>query len=593
MDYNCGGWATKYNTLCADGLTIMPGAFAQNDGVQVPLVWNHGHDSVSNVLGHCVLADKPEGVYAYCVFNETEQGQNANALVHGGDIEALSIWANQLTKTTDGRKVAKGNIREVSLVLGGCNPGAGIDHIMHSDTSGADNDCLIYNNEYYNFKLDGAMDDTIDHSMKADDKEGGKIKMPETTTEKDKKEPEKPDDKTVGDILEAMTDEQKAVVNYLLGTVAEAYEEDGANKKNKNEKGADDTMKHNVFDSETGKDELKHSMDDINAAVNDGKVSGTMKNSFLAHGITNIDYLIPEAQTMNEAPGFVSREMGWVSTFMGKVHKTPFSRIKSIFANLTADDARAKGYIKGKQKVNEVFTLLKRTTTPTTVYKKQQFDRDDIIDISNFDVIAWVKNEMRMMLDEEIARAVIVGDGRISASDDKINELNIRPIWTDDDLYTIKATFNVTGATTADARAKEFIRTCIKARKDYKGSGNPTLWAPSDIISDCLLLEDTTGRRIYNSITDLSTALNVISIVDVPVMEGLSREVDGKTHTLLAIIVNPADYNLGADKGGAVNMFDDFDIDFNAYKYLIETRCSGAMVTPYGAIAVETVLEGV
>ena len=600
MDYDFGGWATKYGVKCADGLVIDSGSFAGDNGKKVSLVWNHGHNAVENVLGHAFLEHRAEGVYVYGKFNDSQQGRDAKLLVQSGDIDALSICANNLTKKSG--HLTHGVIREVSLVIAGCNPGAGIDPdtIKHSDIdddyedeSGIIyNDCTldiskelehscIKNKKENNSKCDDSGDKKKEE-IKMSKKEDPKAEAESESESESEAEDNSGNDKTVGEVLDTLNADQKKAVDILLAKAIE-------NATNTNDKeGDDDTMKHNVFEGNENKEVLKHSMDEINTAIIDGKSKGTMKNSFIEHGITNIEYLFPEATNLNTTPGFISRDQGWVSNFMGKVHNTPFSRIKSVFANITADDARARGYVKGKKKVDEVFTLLKRTTTPTTIYKKQKFDRDDIIDITDFDVLSWVKTEMRMMLDEELARAFLIGDGRTSSSDDKINELNIRPIWTDDDLYTIKSLITLKATDTDADKARAFIKTCITSRKDYKGTGRPTLYAPINIINDCLLLEDTTGRRIYNSIADLTTALNVSEIVDVSVMENCTRTVGSDTHSLLGIIVNPADYNVGADKGGAVNMFDDFDIDYNAMKYLIETRCSGAMVTPYGAIAIES-----
>ena len=599
MDYDFGGWATKYGVKCADGLVIDSGSFAGDNGKKVSLVWNHGHNAVENVLGHAFLEHRAEGVYVYGKFNDSQQGKDAKLLVQSGDVDALSICANNLTKKSG--HLTHGVIREVSLVIAGCNPGAGIDPdtIKHSDIDDdyEDESGIIYNDCTLDTSKElehSSIKDKKEDNSKCDnssDKKKEELNMADPNPKKnDKEEPESEsesesesdDTKTVGDVLDTLNEEQKKAVYILL---AEAVE-NATNTNNK--EGDDDTMKHNVFEGNDNQEVLKHSMDEINTAILDGKSKGSMKNSFIEHGITNIEYLFPEATNLNTTPGFISRDQGWVSNFMGKVHNTPFSRIKSVFANITADDARARGYVKGKKKVDEVFTLLKRTTTPTTIYKKQKFDRDDIVDITDFDVLSWVKTEMRMMLNEELARAFLIGDGRTSSSDDKINELNIRPIWTDDDLYTIKSLITLKATDTDTDKARAFIKTCITSRKDYKGTGRPTLYAPIDIINDCLLLEDTTGRRIYNSIADLTTALNVSEIVDVAVMENCSRIVGSDTRNLLGIIVNPADYNVGADKGGAVNMFDDFDIDYNAMKYLIETRCSGAMVTPYGAIAIES-----
>ena len=598
MNYDFGGWATKHNIKCEDGLTISPEAFTAEDGKKVPLVWNHKHDSVDNVLGHAILEYRPEGLYSYCVFNETPNGQKAKSLVQSNDISALSIWANELTKK--GKILTHGVIREVSLVLAGCNPGAGIDpdSIKHSlDDDYEDEDGVIYGEEG-SITLDTELshsvkkkkcgektepdDKTVKHN---DDKEESKLKETPNEDPKDTSKEEPEEEATVKKVLETLNEDQKKAVEILLAAAIE----EAANQNDETEEGEND-MKHNVFDKETEDTTLKHSATDISAAIGDATNKGTMKNSFIQHGITDIDYLFPDAKTMTNTPAFISRKMDWVTNFMNKAHHTPFARVKSVFANLNGDDARARGYIKTKQKAEEVFALLKRTTTPTTIYKKQKFDRDDIIDITDLDVIAWVKTEMRMMLDEEIARAALVGDGRSSSSDDKVNEQNIRPIWTDDDLYTIKGKYTVSATATDDQIAKAFIKTCILTRTDYKGTGSPTLYAAMDIINKCLLLEDTTGRRIYNSMTDLTTALNVSEIVDVSLMAGLTRTVSSETRKLRCIIVNPVDYNFGADKGGAVTMFDDFDIDYNAQKYLIETRCSGAMVTPYAAIAIEEVV---
>jgi len=560
--YDFSGWATRNNLRCSDGRTIMKDAFKHNDGQTVPLVWNHQHNDPLNVLGHALLKNREEGVYAYCKFNETESGKNAKLLVEHGDVSALSIYANQLKQ--QGSNVIHGAIREVSLVLAGANPGAFIDSVMsHGEES--DDEAIIYTGE----------DISLFH---ADEK-------------KDKPVDEKSEDEeTVADVFNTLTEKQKTVVYAMIGQALEEKEESENNNDNNDSKGGNKTMKHNVFDKEDAKkDVLSHS--DLEAIFADAKRYGSLKDSVLAHGIEQIDYLFPDAKNVTNTPQFIQRDMGWVQKVMNSVHHTPFSRIKSILADITEDDARAKGYIKGNLKKDEVFTLLKRTTTPTTIYKKQKLDRDDVVDITDFDVVAWLKSEMRMMLDEEIARAILVGDGRLSSSDDKINEQNIRPIWKDDDLYTIKAPVTVAANATADEKAKAFIRAAIKSRKNYKGSGEPTLYTTEDVLTDCLLMEDTTGRVIYDSVSKLATALRVKEIVTVPVMENLSRDDNGTTYSLMGIIVNLTDYNIGADKGGAVNMFDDFDIDYNAQKYLIETRCSGALIKPYSAIALELTTE--
>ena len=574
MKYDFSGWATKNGLRCSDGRTIMKDAFLHNDGQTVPLVWNHQHNDHMNILGHALLENRQEGVYAYCVFNETESGQNAKQLVEHGDVSALSIYANQLKQ--QGGNVLHGAIKEVSLVLAGANPGAFIDSIIRHGEESTE-ECIIFTGE--DIALYHA-EETLNHKEE-------EIKMADET-----KNPAGESEETVADVFETLNEKQKTVVYALIGQALEEAEAGGEIQQSEIDeiKGDLAFMKHNLFDGDTtGPDVLSHA--DMTAIITDAKRYGSLKEAVLAHGITDIDFLFPDAKTLDGTPSFIQRDMGWVSDVMNKTHHTPFSRIKSIFANITEDDARAKGYITGALKKEEVFSLLKRTTSPTTIYKKQKLDRDDVVDITDFDVVAWLKGEMRMMLDEEIARAVLVGDGRLNSSDDKINEANIRPIWKDEDLYTIKQAVSVTAAATADQTAKAFIRAAIKSRKLYKGSGNPVLYTTEDVLTDCLLMEDTTGRVIYETVEKLATALRVSKIVTVPVMDGLTRvDSDTKTRTLMGIIVNLADYNIGADKGGAVNMFDDFDIDYNAQKYLIETRCSGALVTPYGAIALEKVV---
>ena len=571
MKYDFSGWATKNGLRCSDGRTIMKDAFLHNDGQTVPLVWNHQHNDHMNILGHALLENRQEGVYAYCVFNETESGQNAKQLVEHGDVSALSIYANQLKQ--QGGNVLHGAIKEVSLVLAGANPGAFIDSIIRHGEESTE-ECIIFTGD--EIELYHA-EETLNHKEE-------EIKMADET-----KNTAGESEETVADVFETLNEKQKTVVYALIGQALEEAEAGGEIQQSEIDeiKGDLAFMKHNLFDGDTtGPDVLSHA--DMTAIITDAKRYGSLKEAVLAHGNTDIDFLFPDAKTLDGTPSFIQRDMGWVSDVMNKTHHTPFSRIKSIFANITEDDARAKGYITGDLKKEEVFSLLKRTTSPTTIYKKQKLDRDDVVDITDFDVVAWLKGEMRMMLDEEIARAVLVGDGRLNSSDDKINESNIRPIWKDDDLYTIKQAVSVAAAATADQTAKAFIRAAIKSRKLYKGSGNPVLYTTEDVLTDCLLMEDTTGRVIYETVEKLATALRVSKIITVPVMDGLTRvDSDTKTRTLMGIIVNLSDYNIGADKGGAVNMFDDFDIDYNAQKYLIETRCSGALVTPYGAIALE------
>lgn len=575
MKYDFSGWATKNGLRCSDGRTIMKDAFLHNDGQTVPLVWNHQHNDHMNILGHALLENRQEGVYAYCVFNETESGQNAKQLVEHGDVSALSIYANQLKQ--QGGNVLHGAIKEVSLVLAGANPGAFIDSIIRHGEESTE-ECIIFTGD--EIELYHA-EETLNHKEE-------EIKMADET-----KNQASESEETVADVFETLTEKQKTVVYALIGQALEEAEAGGEIQQSEIDeiKGDLAFMKHNLFDGDTtGPDVLSHA--DMTAIITDAKRYGSLKEAVLAHGITDIDFLFPDARTLDGTPSFIQRDMGWVSDVMNKTHHTPFSRIKSIFANITEDDARAKGYITGALKKEEVFSLLKRTTSPTTIYKKQKLDRDDVVDITDFDVVAWLKGEMRMMLDEEIARAVLVGDGRLSSSDDKINETNIRPIWTDADLYTIKQAVSVASNATADQTAKAFIRAAVKSRKLYKGSGNPVLYTTEDVLTDCLLMEDTTGRVIYETVDKLATALRVSKIITVPVMDSLTRvDADTKTRTLMGIIVNLADYNIGADKGGAVNMFDDFDIDYNAQKYLIETRCSGALVTPYSAIALEKLVN--
>ena len=561
--YDFSGWATKNGLKCSDGRTILKDAFKHNSGRIVPLVWNHRHDTPDDILGHALLENRDEGVYAYGVFNKTESGRNAKALVQSGDITELSIYANHLKQNCG--NVLHGDIREVSLVLAGANPGARIDSvIMHGEES--EEEAIIFTGENICLK----------HSDEKDEKE----EKPNEKEEKDMAEVNKTDtnEKTVEQVFNTLNEEQKTVVYALI---AQALEDAGAEEDDEED---EETMKHNVFDNEDNNydDVLSHA--DMEAIFNDARRYGSLKDSVLAHGIEQIDYLFPEAKSLNNPPEFIKRDTGWVSKVMGAVHHTPFSRIKSTFADITEDDARAKGYIKGKMKKEEVFGLLKRTTTPTTIYKKQKLDRDDLIDITDFDVVAWLKSEMRIMLDEEIARAILVGDGRSASSDDKINEQNIRPILSDEDLFTIKTQLTVSTTATDDEKAKAFIKAAVKLRKNYKGSGSPTLYTTEDVLTDCLLLEDNMGRVIYDSVEKLATAMRVKEIVAVPVMEGLKGKNGGD---LMGIIVNLTDYNVGADEGGAVNMFDDFDIDYNAQKYLIETRCSGALIKPYSAIVIE------
>lgn len=598
--YDFSGYATKNNVRCADGRVIMPGAFKEQNYATVPLVWQHDHMTPDNVLGHAILENRSDGVYTYGFFNNTPSGVNAKECVKNGDVKALSIYANKLKHR--GSEVMHGVIREVSLVLAGANPGAYIDTVMvHSDDDDDTEDAYIKFVE---------PDNVLFHSDDSDDESTEPVtNEPEDAIAHaegdDKKEDDMPankqsasggDNRTVQDIIDTMNEDQKNILYALVGMVADDGDEE-------------DDVKHNVFEGDDEMNALAHA-EDFAEIIRDAKRYGSLKESALQHGyedislddvlqhdatygIEQIDYLFPDYKNVTNVPGFVSRDMSWVSKVMGAVSHTPFARIKTIFADITEDEARAKGYLKGKQKKEEVFTLLKRTTDPQTVYKKQKLDRDDVIDITDFDVVAWLKGEMRMMLDEELARAFLIGDGRLTSAEDKIQEAHIRPIWTDDDFYTIKADIEIESTATDDDIAKAVIRAAIKARIDYKGSGNPTFYTTEEMLTNMLLLTDNEGRDLYDSVDKLAKKLRVKEIVTVEVMEGQTRTpssgtLSGKTLTLRAIVTNLADYNVGADKGGSINLFDDFDIDYNQMKYLIETRCSGALIKPYSAIAVET-----
>ena len=573
--YDFSGWATRCNVKCSDGRTIMKDAFVDNDKTTVPLVWQHNHTDADNVLGHALLENRAEGVYAYCSLNNTPEGKRAKELVQHGDICSLSIYANQLKQT--GGNVIHGLIREVSLVLAGANPGARIMDVNIAHGDNADGDAYIFNASE---TLDiGTEVEDIEHSD--NNKEGENMPNKEEQKEiKVEHADEGNDEETIQDVFNTLSEKQKKVVYAMIGMALEDKENGNAQE--------DKEMKHNAFDTSNEADnqtELMHS--EVLAAIEDAKKSGSMKDAFISHGITNVDTLFPEVQAVNKTPELIARDTSWVSVVMGGVKHTPFSRVKSTAANITADEARARGYIKGKQKISEVITALKRTTLPTTVYKLQKMDRDDVIDITDFDVVAWLKQEMRGMLDEELARAFLIGDGRDGSDDSKINEQNIRPILGDNATYTVTRTLTRTSGETDSDFAKDFIKDVVKSRKEYKGSGNPILFTTEDLLTEMLLIEDKIGHRIYKTEAELATALRVSKIVTVPVFEGHKREVAGKNYALMGILVNLADYNVGADKGGAVNMFDDFDIDYNKYEYLIETRCSGALVKPYSAITFE------
>jgi len=587
IDYDCSGWATKANTRCYDGLTIAPDAFKECDGKTVPMVYNHDHSSVDNVIGHCLLKNRPQGVYCYAKFNDTDTGRTAKACVENGDLNAFSIYANGLQKV--GKTVKHGFIREVSLVLAGCNPGALIDEVVkHSaDEDYDEGEAFIYNDEglslTHGLDPNGDPLEELTHST-----DGGNDTKQEDAGMAD----EKKNGKTLEEVYNSMTDEQKECCHALVGLAME--EADGEDGEDDGEE--DTTVKQNVFDHDTTETVLKHSIGDINAVIKGAKSSGTMKAAFensditgeelayLSHSIDNVEWLFPDDHLLDTTPRIIDKPDDWVSVVMGAVHHVPFSRIKSMFADLTEEDARAKGYFKGNFKKEEVFGLLRRSTSPTTVYKKQKLDRDDVIDITSFDVVAWLRKEMRLKLDRELALAYLLGDGRLAASEDKIDENCIRPVFNDSDLFTIKVQCKTTGLTTVEDKYKALIKQILRSRKEYRGSGTPTLYTTEDALTEMLLLEDGIGHTLYADEAALARKLRVKNIVTIPEMEGRKGAKGGD---LVCLIVNLADYTVGADKGGAVSMFDDFDIDFNAMKYLIETRCSGALTTPYSAIAVE------
>lgn len=555
--YDFSGYATKNNIRCTDGRVIRKGAFSEQNGAQVPLVWSHNHDSVENVLGHAILKEDENGMYAYGYFNNTRNADIAKACLAHGDFDAMSIYANQLREK--GNDVIHGNIKEVSLCLAGANPGALIDTIIaHSDSEDEEAVMMIGGNSVELYHVDSQT-------------KGDPAADPESQIE---------------DVLNSLTDEQRSVVEGLIGMALETNIEEEPNE-------GGNEMKQNVFDNDLREDNqenvLTHSQMEV--IFKDAKREGSLKESVLKHadeyGIKDIDWLFPDSKNINMPPTFINNPVEWVATVMSGVHRYPFARIKSMFADIRSDDARAKGYVKGKYKKEEVFSLLRRETTPCTIYKKQKLDRDDVNDIIEFDVVAWLKAEMRQKLDEEIARAILIGDGRSSLDEDKVSETNIRPIWTDEDLYTIKKLVSSESGATTSKKAEDFIDSVIRAHDDYRGSGNPTLFIAQDALTDMLLIKDTTGRRIYNSVSDLATTLMVNKIVPVAPMKGQRRAVSSDTHELIALMVNLNDYYVGADKGGSVSMFEDFDIDYNQQKYLIETRCSGALVIPYSAVAFE------
>ena len=607
--FDFSGYATKNDLKCADGRTIRKNAFADCDGAKVPLVWNHKHGTPGDVLGHAILENREDGVYTYGTFNESESGKTAKELVRHGDITALSIYANQLVQK--GGDVLHGMIREVSLCLAGANPEARIENLSFEHDYNEDSDdfeALLFNGD--NIELAHAEEPKEEKKEEVVEETKEEVKEPElahaSEPEEKKEEGSVADkEKTVKDVWDTFTEEQKNVVYFMIGQALE--DSKGGEGKEETE------MSHNMFESDNENNSLSHS--EIKAAmatvIADAKKYGSLKDSYehhmsegvLAHaidttgmtlpsetnqeyavstgyGINGVDMLFPDARVLNNIPEFIGRSVDWVNVVLNGVHKSPFSRIKSVFANITEDEARAKGYLKGNTKKNEFFSLLKRTTIPQTVYKKQKMDRDDIVDITDFDVVAWIKSEMRMMLNEELARAILIGDGRLISDEAKISEEHIRPIVSDAPLFTIKAT--VTEGDDDEKTAKNFMKAAVKARKDYKGSGNPTLYTTEEVLTNMLLLEDGIGHPMYKSEAEVATALRVSNIVTVPVMEGFKN---ASNQDLMGIIVNLKDYNIGADKGGEVNMFDDFNIDMNQFIYLIETRCSGALTKPYSAIA--------
>lgn len=571
FDYDFSGYATKANTKCYDGLTIAPNAFKGDNGKKVPVVWNHNHSGPEYVLGHALLQNRKDGVYAYVKLNDTPSGQTALEAVLCGDIDAMSIFANGLQKA--GQTVMHGVIRELSLVLAGCNPGALIDEIVAhgADNDGEGGEAFIY--------TDGGI--SLKHGLDPDD----------NPLNEEDDNMANAGGKTLQEVVDTMNDEQKEALYALVGMAQDGVDDDELDEDDEDDYDDDedyedeeDDMKHNVFDNDPEQGVLRHSMDEINAAIADGKSCGSMKDAFIAHGIEDVEWLFPEDHLLDNPPRIIDRDQSWVSKVMSGVHHVPFSRVKSMAADLTEEDARAKGYIKGNFKKEQVFSLLKRSTTPTTVYKKQKMDRDDVADITGFDVIAWLKQEMRVKLNEELARAYLIGDGRLSSSDDKINEGNIRPIYNDDDLFTIKVQVETAAGDDTATKLDKMMTAVLKARKNYKGAGNPTFYTTEDILTDLRLMKDKIGHRLYKNDAEVAEALRVKEIVTVPQMENMKGVNGGE---FVGLIVNLADYTVGADKGGAVNMFDDFDIDYNQQKYLIETRCSGAMTTPFGAMAIE------
>lgn len=608
-DYDFSGWATRNNIQCSDGRTILKDAFKQNDGQKVPLVWNHQHDDVNEVLGHALLENRAEGVYAYCKFNNTESGQTAKALVANGDVDKLSIYANKLK--THMNNVMHGCIREVSLVLAGANPGAYIDSVVvHGEGADVEEEGVIYTDEPLvlshseggeggdagesGTESEGNSDNSAEN-QNGSQEETPKANEPENVEEEEEEDDMENEGKSVQEVFDGMSEEQKEAVYAIVGQAVEdasngEYDDNDDNENN--EENGGEGMKHNVFDTDNNDEVLQHS-EVIADAIKDAKKYGSMKESFIQHAainnIENIDKLFPEATELYKEPRMIEEDRSWVAKVMNGVKHTPFSRVKTTFGRMNEETARAKGYIKGNKKANIALAVLNRVTTPTTVYIKNEIDRDDVIDITDFDVVAWQKREMRKNLDRELALAILLGDGRDISDPNKINVQNIRPIVSDDDMFTIKYTITENRDYTQDGNSysandsftKGIIRAAIRSRKQYKGSGRPTFFTTEDYVTDMLLIEDQNGRRIYDSIQTLATALRVDEIVTIPEMEAEAYK------DIVGIIVNLADYTAGADKGGSVNMFDDFDIDYNQMKYLMETRMSGALVVPYSAIVLK------
>ena len=593
-DYDFGGWATRNNIKCSDGRTILKDAFKQNDGQKVPLVWNHQHNDPSEVLGHALLENRAEGVYAYCKFNNTESGQTAKSLVANGDVDKLSIYANRLK--THMNNVMHGCIREVSLVLAGANPGAFIDTVIsHGEDAEAEEEGTIYTDEHI---------DIIEHNDDENDKKG-ETDMEDENKKVDEEKKEENNEKTIQEVFETLNEEQKNAVYAIVGQAlehnddseddSEDYSEDDDsedNSENNNDEGEED-MKHNVFDNDKNNDEVLQHSEILASAIQDAKKYGSLKESVIEHAainnITDIGKLFPDATALNKEPIMIEKDQTWVGKIINTIKHTPFSRVKVTMGKMTEPQARAKGYIKGNKKTNIQMAALNRIVTPTTVYIKNEIDRDDVIDITDFDVVAWQKREMRKELDKELALAALLGDGRDISDNDKINEQNIIPIIKDVDTFTIKYTITEgvdykqanNSASNNDSFTKGIIRAAIRSRKEYKGSGSPTFFTTEDYLTDMLLIEDQNGRRIYESLAQLALALRVKEIVTIPEMEQEAYK------DIVGVIVNMADYTMGADKGGSVNMFDDFDIDYNQMKYLMETRCSGALTVPYSAIVLK------